>query len=718
MTVSSHQPATLEDFERALLGTNPFVRGRVSEPSRSDVDVPAIHGVEFARLKRWVDHAKLSGDATGILLLGGAGVGKSHILSRLWRWALAHDVDYVFLHNVLASPDRMARYVTSAIVSALANSREGLAKSRLVALVAGALSFPVAQIGRAAGPATIREELEQVCRRGGDGTVIKVLAQLLHAATLASVGDDADSARARAALAWLSCDSLEPEQAMSLGLAPDGDDTSIEDDARAEEVLCALFDLCRAAGRAFVLCVDQVDNLDDERVRALTSFFHVLLDHSRSFILVTSGVNTSMLDFKSRNVISTAAWDRVAQYRIDLGPVAPQQAREIVAARCQGFLQGFNDLALPSRGRPLFPLSETFAENTFDTQIELRPRDVIRYARDEWEALQTLLERERVRGWLSNMEERPNGEQHHPEVTLEQAIDGAVRGRVRQAVDQRRLNPGTLPPNEDNLQSLTAELLARCVGYSGYSVRKIHRPLPTKSAVRGYDIEVLEQDAQHHDVRTGCVFIATQNAHRTTARLRKILSDEAPPHHVLVITDEQRCPLHVGAKGREYFGRLDQTPGFMHIKLDFAAYAHLDALYTTISDARVGDLEMEYPRGTVRFISEEECVESLHRTGLFKEHPLLHELLTQEPPTPTPTSRILFQPEYLGGVILSQVTWRIGMDVEEVTRWVLQERNMHESKFQSVLSALVEAADFLHGEGKIDATPTEGGGRYIQFLRG
>lgn len=719
--------ASLADFERALLGTNPFVRGRVSEPSRSDVDVSSIHGVEFAKLKRRIDDVRRDGNAVGVMLLGNAGVGKSHLLSRLWRWAIEHEVDYVFLHNVLASPERMARYVTSAIVGALANAREGLGSSRLAGILTEALSFPPQQIGRVAGPATIQEELDRACSYNkswaGDGVVTRVLAHFLHAIKLAE-RDEARATehleRARAALAWLSCDSLDPERAALLGFHDDEEEVSVEDDARAEQILCTIFDLCRVGGHPFVLCVDQVDNLDDERFTALASFFHALLDHASNLLLVTSGVLESMLDFKQRGVIAFAAWDRLAQYQLRLAPVTPEQAREILAARCQAFLHGFESLRgrLPLRGRPLFPLSETFVSQTLDKLIEVRARDVIHWARDEWEELQIWIEQRGVEDWLANVDERPKSQRARPPITLEQSIDAAVRRRVRQIVDQRRLNPGTLPPSEDNLASLTYELLLRCVDQNGYSLRAVERAQVKNGARPSYDLVVREQDAWLRDVLTGCTFLATTNPNRSTAALKRLVQDESPPDHQLLVTDEERCPLRLGPKGKEYLRVLEDGPRFQHIALDFAAHAHLDAMYTAIGDARVGDLEVEHPRGTIRTIRENECIAAMHRSGLFKEHPLLNEFLTEGPGPPTrkTPSRLVFTEDYLEGVLLTQVRWRLGMDLDEITRWMLQKHNLDRAHTTPVLDLLVQTADRLHAAGKIDATPTERGGRFIQLL--
>jgi hypothetical protein len=77
----------LEDVSAAVRDSNPFLSNRITEPSAYDVDVPAIHATSFDRLTGLAAEAMKARSGIGAALLGGAGVGKSHLLSRLYRWA-------------------------------------------------------------------------------------------------------------------------------------------------------------------------------------------------------------------------------------------------------------------------------------------------------------------------------------------------------------------------------------------------------------------------------------------------------------------------------------------------------------------------------------------------------------------------------------------------------------------------------------------------------
>jgi len=105
------QAPTYERFLEAVRGTNPFRSHRITDPESREATVEDIHQKAFTKLKRMVEGAADGSASTGALLLGAAGVGKSHLLARLFQWAQEGEATVVYLHNILASPDRMLRYM-------------------------------------------------------------------------------------------------------------------------------------------------------------------------------------------------------------------------------------------------------------------------------------------------------------------------------------------------------------------------------------------------------------------------------------------------------------------------------------------------------------------------------------------------------------------------------------------------------------------------------
>ena len=73
----------LEDFFDRLRAVNPFTDNRVNKPSAADVDVAEIHQAAFARLTELAQESLAGRRGLGVVLWGEAGVGKSHLLSRL-----------------------------------------------------------------------------------------------------------------------------------------------------------------------------------------------------------------------------------------------------------------------------------------------------------------------------------------------------------------------------------------------------------------------------------------------------------------------------------------------------------------------------------------------------------------------------------------------------------------------------------------------------------
>src|SRR5208282_879557 len=103
----------------------------------------------------------------------------------------------------------------------------------------------------------------------------------------------------------------------------------------------------------------------------------------------------------------------------------------------------------------------------------------------------------------------------------------------------------------------------------------------------------------------GLTFVTVDNANGFTAALSRMLDDEHPPNHRILVTDEERRPLRTGAKGKDVYDRLCKLgrSQFIHLKLTFAHYAELDSMMGVLGAARVGDLEVEHPRGKPYVVS-------------------------------------------------------------------------------------------------------------------
>ena len=70
-----------------LFQQRPFSLDRITESGIGGLDVPEIHDKPFQKLVAKAKESLQSGQAVGVVFWGEAGIGKSHVLARLFDWA-------------------------------------------------------------------------------------------------------------------------------------------------------------------------------------------------------------------------------------------------------------------------------------------------------------------------------------------------------------------------------------------------------------------------------------------------------------------------------------------------------------------------------------------------------------------------------------------------------------------------------------------------------
>ena len=239
-------------------------------------------------------------------------------------------------------------------------------------------------------------------------------------------------------------------------------------------MLVALSRLALGAGQPFLLGFDQVDNLDDEQMAALARFLEALLDAAPNLLVVTAGVQATLLHWRQRRVIQDSAWDRLAQFEVRLQRVTPAEAERIVAARLADFFEAFRGQArLPTA--PLFPLGEAWRAEFLRDKVDLRPRDVVNWVREGFRREQEVLAREGGPAWLATWGRR-QPVMEGPKTDnddAQQAIDRRVARQVAEHAAQRRHQPETLPPDADNLAGLVGGLLEQCRALGEYGIEAV-----------------------------------------------------------------------------------------------------------------------------------------------------------------------------------------------------------------------------------------------------
>jgi hypothetical protein len=710
------QEPTFERFLDAVRGTNPFKSFRITDPDADEPTVESIHQAAFAKLVRVVNDAAKTPTSVGVLLIGAPGVGKSHMLARLFQWAREDRATVVYLHNILASPERMLRYVLSATVSELVG-RSGYAQSRLYAILNRALTKTGAMKGFKPGTKGVEVRREALHHLGRDldqrGDVIPVLNAFLAGTTLGSLGDAAAEERARASVLWLSGEALDPDEAELIDLPRSAEGSTLADDAAVAHVLDVVSRLCALAELPLVLCLDQVDNLPKDTVEALTSYAHALLDKTKNLVLIVSGVKQSMLAMRTEQVIPAASWDRIAERTLELHMISPDEARAILERRLDATLAGFQEhgvleVIAARKKDGLFPLGGAWLKERLGSVVELRPRDVILWARDRWEAQQEQLEAVGGRRWIDEWQ-ADSREKKQPDVPLAELVDAEVKKKLVEGVQRRELSRASLPPDADNLANLTYRLLAEVKGHTGYTLVGIDRVAAKKRApAPAYQLVATEKRADGVLVTSGVTFLCAPNGKGVWAPLSRVADDEQPPDHRILVTDDERRPLKLGGAGKAAYDKLCKAgrERFLHIRLAFPGHAELDSLVGLLGAARSQDLEVEHPRGQYRKVTEAEVVASFHRQSLLLAHPVLRELLTEEAvidgnhKLPEGTWDLQRTREH----IMAELSWRMGLMAKELAQIFAMRQKLADGRFAGLWAHVKKAVQTLHAEGKIHAT--------------
>lgn len=644
----------LERCFQAVCTTNPFADNRVNGPDPAALDVPDIHEAPFQRLLEQVRAVASSGRAAGVLLWGEAGVGKSHLLARLGRWAEEDERAWFFyLHNLQASPENLPRALLRAVITQLTQGQiRQLHRTRLFRLVLGLISEALDHDRTRRHPwpsavAAFERLLGRLAEEDAgrafpvDRTIYTVLFRFFYSACRERVGHE--DGVARLAIRWLSGEGLDADEARSLGL-PAGrsatEPAALEDAEQIKQVLAALCRTARSSGRPFLLCFDQVDNLDRDQIASLARFLQAILDGAGNLLTVTSGVKETLLGFRESNTIQASAWDRLADERIDLHRVRAEDGRRLVAHRLRRFFSPFLDspqVRAAVQADELFPLGETWAAEELSGKIELRPRDVLSWARERWRQEQEHAQALGVVLWpagrfrVNRMPEQPSGSPLEAE--REAATDRAVAHAVRAHQALLTQRPNLLPLDADNLSGLLAAILDQCQRCGVGGIQEMRRP-DTGQPGAGFPYHLVLTRSSHdaRNVRIGVRVICTDSASTTTAALRWIVSDSFSPDQIVLVTDVRR-PLafgrHPTAQGRAFFKSLQQRPAghFQAAQLSLEEHAYLDALQEVVRKARAQELIVDLGGGQEYLATEAEVLAAHVRGGHYQTSELLRTIL-------------------------------------------------------------------------------------------
>jgi hypothetical protein len=728
-------------FERVRRG-NPFAANRVVPSISVKDDAREVHRIPFDQLTELAALVLREQLAAGALLWGDAGVGKSHLLARLGNWASPDETNAIciFLANLQARPEQMPRSLLRCVVSILTRGRTAdYASTPLYRLVRAAVRHALNDDGRyhqwsTAESAYWRLVDDQCAAEPAraalvDRQALGVLFEFFRSVYLTREGGD--ESVATLAVRWLSGNPLDPDEARLLGLQPAGqaeESVAITDDEQVKRVLIALTSFAAYWNRPFILCFDQVDNLEREQFAALSRFLHALLDGASNLLVITAGVRATLFRWEGEGVFTQAARDRLGQYEIELQRIGVAEARQIVEARLRSFREPFLSVDAVreiAEADPLFPLGEARIRERLAGKVDIRPRDVITRAADEWRRQQDLLRQLGGPAWLENWStaSRAIPTPPPPPQSFEQLIDDKITLKIHEHIRQRQQEPQSLPPDAENLAGLIYTLLMHCLDSPAFpNLAGVERQGQSGSGPRpAFDLIVRSRaGAGGEETRTGLLCLVVGNRNSMSAYLRRLVQVTRPPDRVLLVTDE-RVPFDPATAGRDYLDQVRQLYGesFQHRELTFDRYAELEALQAVAGQARSGDLEVELPGGESRVISETGVIASHQRQGRFLAHSVLGELLEAPPPNSAPEpSSPAAPPEDAAApmpderdvreFIVSRIAIMTGATSKELAaqyREYLIQKGHGPLGLEECRARLEEAARRLHTDGLVNVTP-------------
>ncbi len=724
--VDTVQQTDDERFVDSILASNPFQRVRITDPKHIEFDVPSIHAQAYARIIRaadqslsvarealkWPERSPQLVPESGLLLLGDAGVGKSHLLARVGRTFQQAGDGFVYLHNIHVRPNDLPRYVLKCFVNSLAfDRRDNFHHTPLYKLV----DFAIRNAAQVTGiPQVTKANLSQAIVEfarylQGDETVFRVIFHFYYHSRrqLEAEGDQARTHAESAAIAarWLKGDLVESQHANRIGILAKRSEELLElADHQINDAIVTIARLAAVSNRRCVLCFDQCENISPESLTKLAQFVQGLVDHPTptNLVSIVAGVRAELLASLDQQVISTAAAARLnAAQPIELRFLTRDEAKTLIHDRVHEFFERIPDL--PAAAKPffrndsLFPLGEAWLAETMGTSVEFRPRDLMVQANDRWHQNQQAILQKGAASWLKDWPRLVDSLAEDSRVIISpESMDSEILAKVEEAKNRQLLQPGLLPPDGGNLQGILTELLNYCRDSAhGYSLQSV---APGKHA----DELVVMEQAQGKTVCNRIKIVVTGSSISAASRLRQLIN--APSNERRILVTDQRCELALGAAGNSYYQQLQSlNDDFRHYKLSLAEYAELHAMLAVIGEANSGDLSARESDRAWRAITPQDVVDCFHRNDRFRNQHLLAELLS-EPTTEVVVAPLPFDDVGFRTFVCSRLALLMGANLSELLR-----RFAIECQLSSTLDELMpRARDVvmqMHSEELVVATP-------------
>lgn len=543
---------------------NPFREMIVSDPWRTTAaDVPEIQAEVFQEIMQGIQQVRTTKRSAALLIHGGAGAGKTHLLSRLrtqltLKAPTATDRDeclFVWV-RLQTSPRMIWRHVRRTLVEDWFRPVRGESSQ-----FARVLFHRFADIRIAEGDLEPWYEYMLDHHPEGLEALLEQIADTLYLDRNTTVAFHhlVFNRHTRDLRAWLGGDSL-PEQALArLDLSQEeGTDEEREHEARRVVLM-----LCRLAGDGLpvVLSLDQVEALqtsstDREGLFAFGQLVSTLHDETSNVLIVScvqSAFATELKD-KSRG----ADYDRMTSLGTrSLATLTRTEAEKLVAAR-----RDIAGVALPTSDPldPLWPL-EPADFHRLAALDELTPRRLLSTCAERYESWS-------ARGTTAMSTEKTDTS----DASLEAFLEDEWKNRCA------TLLTTNAPERTEEIIRHGLPLMLRLLS------------LPWRLAVDDRLLDIHLQFEAAHD-KVGISLCAQSNMRNVGEQFKRLKAQWSLRLLTrLVVIQDSRLPLTKGAKvARQTLDEL-QTDGAVVVLPTQNVLVCLDAIRDLLSDAKSGDL--------------------------------------------------------------------------------------------------------------------------------
>lgn len=632
------EPDITNQYRAILEEDSPDFLDRVNTPWEVVPDLEDYNRTAYNLISRTVKKMSRPGserpesNSQGILILGEAGTGKTHLLMRVAR-TLAKTNHILFIRKP-NNEEAVAQHIWANIVSSLARTlpEKNTKRSQLDDLLAHVFSkvlIPAFEQdildGKDAeqkqrwinrlnedpfnlfimlGEGERRQDnMDRIRKRtlrflqNHHPDVNQKIAHVLITYCLVARED-----RKRVLLTWLAGQDVDEAEAEDLGLPSTwftpSDDTSDNSIAKAREdqALQAIrsIGILSTYYQPLILAFDQLEGLRDQH-RLTTTWGDVVREiftMAPNFLVITC-IFPSLWETWFSSVLDTGAKERIAQQTIRLETFGPQHGLKMLATHLE---PSFVKHRLPTA---IFPFTSEDVQAL--CQKATSPRSFIQSARDRFQA------------WLDeSIIDGPTGEPDPPIVTQEE-IDSLLRSTLIDFENSQRLSYGTEMVLEQDffgrVKDITATLLSGTMKSDEFSkATYAHYVMPPNILIR----DVPKR-------KSLCLAVMNSQGNSFAARIRnmnKCLQENNQFTNLIIIRDRRCKPL--GVRSLEHVKDV-QKLGAIYIEAGQDEITLLNAIYETLVATEEHDLTIRGheidKKQLVGFLQNERI---LNRTELYR----------------------------------------------------------------------------------------------------